>query len=94
MNDRIRNSREYSVWEDIELPDWSGALCIEVGPDVFFPRDNDSGSSKRAKKICAECSLQVKCLEFALEHNIQHGVWGGTSVMDRRRLRRMLRSGE
>ena len=30
-----------------------------------------------AQRICAECPVSPSCLEYALEHHIDHGVWGG-----------------
>jgi WhiB family redox-sensing transcriptional regulator len=39
-----------------------------------------------AKRICSDCPVQVRCLEYALENRIDHGVWGGTSERQRRRI--------
>jgi WhiB family redox-sensing transcriptional regulator len=41
-----------------------------------------------AKDVCARCDVREQCLEFALEHREVHGVWGGTSVHQRRDIRR------
>lgn len=41
----------------------------------------------RAKQICATCPVQEPCLGYALEHRIEHGVWGGTSARERKRMR-------
>jgi WhiB family redox-sensing transcriptional regulator len=40
----------------------------------------------RARKICATCPAIEPCLEYALENRIDHGVWGGTSERERRRI--------
>lgn len=68
------------------LPD---AACRQPGVDVawFFPeRGRPTG---RAKKVCAGCPAQLDCLEFALSAGDQlHGVWGGLSQTERRRLLR------
>ena len=40
----------------------------------------------RYKRVCEECPVQSECLEFALENRIDHGVWGGTSERQRRRI--------
>jgi WhiB family redox-sensing transcriptional regulator len=32
-----------------------------------------------------------ECLEYALENHVDHGVWGGKSERERRRLSRMRR---
>jgi WhiB family redox-sensing transcriptional regulator len=58
--------------------------CRNYPPDVFFP--SDGVGVDRARKICATCNVAVKCLEYALEHRIEHGVWGGCSERERRRI--------
>ena len=44
-----------------------------------------------AQRICAECPVAEACLEYALEHHIDHGVWGGASERERRRILRRRR---
>jgi WhiB family redox-sensing transcriptional regulator len=44
-----------------------------------------------AQRICAECPVSEPCLEYALEHHIDHGVWGGASERERRRILRRRR---
>jgi WhiB family redox-sensing transcriptional regulator len=39
-----------------------------------------------AKQVCEGCPVQEECLEYALEHRIDHGVWGGASERQRRRI--------
>ncbi len=60
------------------------ALCAGEPPDVFFP--SDGVGVLRAQKICASCPVVEDCLEYALAHHISHGVWGGSSERQRRRL--------
>lgn len=56
--------------------------------DMFFPtRGADLGP---AREICAECPARDACADHALATSERHGVWGGTSEKDRRRLRRKL----
>jgi WhiB family redox-sensing transcriptional regulator len=59
-------------------------LCAEKPPSLFFP--SDGVGVDVARKICAECPVKVTCLEYALDNRIDHGVWGGTSERERRRL--------
>ena len=40
----------------------------------------------KARKICNGCPVTEPCLEYALEHRIDHGVWGGCSERERRRI--------
>lgn len=41
-----------------------------------------------AKKICSGCPVQPACLAYALDAKVGHGVWGGTSERERRRILR------
>lgn len=59
-------------------------LCRSYPPDTFFP--SDGVGVEVAKRICAECPVRAACLEYALENRIDHGVWGGTSERQRRRI--------
>jgi WhiB family redox-sensing transcriptional regulator len=58
--------------------------CRYEPPTTFFP--SDGVGVEVAKKICGTCPAQEACLEYALENRIDHGVWGGTSERQRRRL--------
>lgn len=65
--------------------DWtSRALCAQTDPELFFP--DKGGSCLQAKKICRSCEAQAECLQYALDHHEEFGVWGGTSEQDRRPL--------
>ena len=72
---------------DVEARKWmSDANCKEYNPGVFFP--SDGVGVDRAKKICGSCAVQAACLEYALENRIDHGVWGGASERERKRILR------
>ena len=58
--------------------------CNNHPPAVFFP--SDGVGVEIAKKICATCPVKDECLEYALAHRVDHGVWGGASERQRRRL--------
>ena len=60
--------------------------CADIDPNVFFP--NDGVGVITAQKVCAECPVKDPCREYALANNITHGVWGGTSERQRRRILR------
>lgn len=64
--------------------------CREHDPETFFP--SDFVGVERAKRICADCPVRELCLEYALFHRIEHGVWGGSSERGRRRIRQQRRS--
>jgi WhiB family redox-sensing transcriptional regulator len=65
--------------------DWMAlGLCANVPPSTFFP--SDGAGVEVARRICADCPVKSPCLEHALVNRIDHGVWGGTSERERRRI--------
>ena len=58
--------------------------CRAYPPTVFFP--SDGVGTARACTICATCPVVGPCLEYALTHRLEHGVWGGTSGRERGRI--------
>lgn len=58
--------------------------CANQAPDQFFP--SDGVGVEKAKKICDGCPVTESCLEYALRNRIDHGVWGGCSERQRRRI--------
>lgn len=63
--------------------------CKDMPPDIFFP--SDGVGVEVARRICADCPAKEPCLEYAMTNHIDHGVWGGTSERERRRLARRRR---
>ena len=63
--------------------------CQDMPPSVFFP--NDGVGVEIARRICANCPVKAPCLEYALLNRIDHGVWGGSSERERRRIARRRR---
>lgn len=63
--------------------------CNQVPPSMFFP--SDGVGVDLARKICQDCPVKGPCLEYALVNRIDHGVWGGTSERERRRILRQRR---
>lgn len=60
------------------------AVCKDTSPGKFFP--TDSVSLEAAQRVCAMCEVRVECLEYALNNRVEHGVWGGSSEQERRRI--------
>jgi WhiB family redox-sensing transcriptional regulator len=63
------------------------AACRGVDPDLFFPVRFEASVDVQAKAVCAGCPVQAECLDYALDHGIKHGIWGGKSERQRRALR-------
>jgi WhiB family transcriptional regulator, redox-sensing transcriptional regulator len=62
------------------------AACAGTDPDAWYPAKGEA--SRAAKRVCARCPVTAECLDYALATNQTHGIWGGLSVMQRRRLAR------
>jgi WhiB family redox-sensing transcriptional regulator len=70
--------------------DWMAeGKCADTPPSTFFPSDGVGVDA--ARRICADCPVKAPCLEYALVNRIDHGVWGGTSERERRRILRRRR---
>ena len=69
------------------VPTWhDNALCPQFDGDSFYPERGYSADY--AKAICHRCPVETECLQWALDHDEQHGVWGGKSEKERRELKR------
>ncbi len=72
-----------------DRPRWHlDAACRGMTPDLFYPERGDS--TAEARSVCQGCPVQGQCLAFAVTRNERHGIWGDTSVRQRRNLRRQV----
>jgi WhiB family redox-sensing transcriptional regulator len=59
---------------------------------VFFPpthaerKEDKVTREARAKDICAGCTVQRACLEYAIRIREPHGIWGGLNEMERKQV--------
>jgi WhiB family redox-sensing transcriptional regulator len=66
------------------------AACKGPKAELFFPptapeRKEDRAARERdAKEICASCAVCPECLQYALRIREAHGIWGGTTELERR----------
>ena len=58
-------------------------------PSFFFP--SDGVGVEVARRVCLGCPAKAPCLEYSLFNGIDHGVWGGASERERRRIARRRR---
>ncbi|MES9525874.1 WhiB family transcriptional regulator [Streptomyces capoamus] len=71
------------------------AACRQEDPDLFFPIGTTGPAqvqTQQAKAVCARCPVREQCLDWALDTSQSIGVWGGTTELERRALRRRARS--
>jgi WhiB family transcriptional regulator, redox-sensing transcriptional regulator len=64
----------------------ASARCRNRDPEVFFVRG--ASQSRRALRICQRCQVREDCLRYALDNEIEFGIWGGTTERQRRRMSR------
>ena len=68
------------------------AACRGPESALFFPppaaerREDREAREARAKDICLVCHVRQECLDFALRVREPHGIWGGLTEAERRRL--------
>lgn len=76
--------RSSPYWQD-------DAACRTEDSELFFPpmhapRREKRAAERRAKRYCRSCPVQAECLEAALEAEERHGIWGGMTPRERRRM--------
>jgi hypothetical protein len=68
-------------------PAWQRkASCRGTDSAAWFPSRGDVTTA--AKALCAGCPVRPECIAYALDDPRLIGIWGGTSVRDRQRMRR------
>lgn len=66
-------------------------LCTTYSTDIFYPEEYEEANVAQAKTICNDCWIKDKCLAYALSTNEKEGVWGGTTPIERKRIRRRVK---
>jgi hypothetical protein len=60
--------------------------CAQTDPEAWFPEKGRSPDD--ARRMCGRCTFLEQCRDYALDRPYLLGVWGGTSMRERQRLRR------
>lgn len=77
-----------SLLQTIEQPLWmEHAACRTAGPLPFYPEPLHRADL--AREYCDSCPVVDDCLIHAVVVNETHGVWGGCSPRERRRVRKV-----
>ena len=66
------------------------ASCRGAGPELFFPAKGEPAAE--AKEVCQRCPVADCCLDFAIRHGEETGIWGGMSERQRREVARARRN--
>lgn len=70
----------------VPAPDrWRAGAACKGQTELFFGK----GASSRALDVCALCPVIWHCRQYALQFNDKdlHGIWGGLTITQRRRIR-------
>lgn len=65
------------------------SACRGLDPIIFYPATDDEADA--AKAVCAQCPVQLECLEHAIGNREHNGVWGGATERERQRIIRRRR---
>lgn len=69
---------------------FEGANCTGLDTELYFPQNAEGTlEHKMARKLCSDCKWVSECLTYALHYRVD-GVWGGTTFVERDKLRKKL----
>lgn len=68
MNDQLKELQQH------------GRCTEEGGHELFF--SEHPAELAQAQTICGQCRVRVRCLEVALDEELEWGVWGGVIFWD------------
>lgn len=80
----VSTSAAATLVSSLRFPWAAEARCLGMDPELWFPERGED--SREAKAVCRTCPARPDCLEHALAHE-HHGVWGGKTEAERRRIR-------
>ena len=84
--------KSWNIYRDIveDVVEMGGTPCQQA-PDAYFVEKEDRNGPEKiriAKVLCGDCPIKMKCLEYAVEAGEVHGIWGGLTTNERRKLTR------
>ena len=77
----------FTLEELLDRPAWHPGAACRDHPEVDFFRGRGV-DTRPAKAVCAGCDVRAEYLAAAQEDQRTQGIWGGTSDVERKRLRR------
>ena len=63
--------------------------CATIGSEQFCTEERDYTHYETLRNVCNACPLLVSCFNWAL-HNEDFHFWGGSSAIERKRIRSKL----
>lgn len=78
--------------EEIGKTEWmQHAECKGQDAKIFFPSPDRRQFSHH--RFCDLCPVRVECLDYAIDNDVTHGIWGGLTIEKIRYLQFKKRSG-
>lgn len=68
------------------------AACRGTFDPVFFPSKGGQREHHKAVAICATCAVSAECLDYALKTSQYYGIWSGTTLTERRKIKKKRRA--
>lgn len=62
-------------------------LCAQTDPEIFFNEKPNQWNVEVPKRVCRECPVMGLCRDWSVDQPELHGVWGGLSEGERRKIR-------
>ena len=85
---RVLRDPAASLAEFTALMNSTGHATLPCGDGGDEWWAEDAKLQQRAAALCQACTLLAVCRRYALAAGERSGVWGGTTELDRKRLRR------
>jgi len=63
------------------------ALCAQSDPELWF--EEKTSLAREAISICSQFPVMEECRQFAIDNEVDYGIWGGMTTAQRRRERRI-----
>lgn len=68
-----------------DAPWMARGACIGRDPAIFSV--DKASNAQRARAVCiTECPVSLTCLKYAIDNELDGGIWGGTTPLERRRM--------
>jgi WhiB family redox-sensing transcriptional regulator len=74
------------------------SACRDENAVYFFPPSHFERKPEKdfregmARSLCRRCPVQQQCLDYSLQIEESHGIWGGLNELERKRLLRKRRA--
>lgn len=85
MSDNLRDHLGLFEMADQDRSWIKNAAC-KGSKANFFPKMMGESGVREAVAVCHSCPVAVRCVQYAINNNIKHGVWGGFTARGRREL--------